>query len=182
MSKVLIIALVGFVVFGGSCLMTVMGVNNQCVAQENGIDAQYDSNKVALAGYANKIMDMVQVPKMAKDHIVEITKAAIQGRYGENGAQAVFQAVKEQNPTVDNGLYRTLMQSMEAGRNGFDADQKVLLDKCRVYKTYYQQFPNSLVAGFIGFPKFDQTKCKPVTTEQTETDFRNKTTGPLKLQ
>lgn len=162
--------------------MTVMGINNQCIAQENGIDAQYDSNKVALAGYTNRIMDMVQVPNLAKDHIKEIATAAIQGRYGTEGARAVFHAVKEQNPTVDSGLYRTLMQSMEAGRNGFDADQRALLDKCRVYRTYYQSFPNSIVAGFMGFPKVDQTKCKPVTTEQTETDFRTKTTGPLQLR
>jgi len=182
MSKTLIILLVLFVVLGGGCLMSLMGVNNTCIAQENGIDAQYDGNKVALAGYANKIMDMVQVPKMAKDHILEITRAAIQGRYGQNGAQAIFHAVREQNPSVDPQIYRTLMNAMEAGRNGFDADQKVLLDKCRAYKTYYQQFPNSLVAGFMGFPKIDQTKCKPVITEQTETDFQNKRTGPLKIE
>lgn len=182
MSKGLIIVVVVLVMLVGGCLMTLMGVNNTCIAQENGIDAQYESNKVALAGYANRIMDMVQVPKMAKEHILEIAKAAIQGRYGQNGAQAVFSAVREQNPTVDPGIYRTLIQSMEAGRISFDADQKVLLDKCRAYRTYYQQFPNSMVAGFMGFPKMDQTKCKPVTTEQTETDFRNKRTGPLQIQ
>lgn len=182
MSKTLIVLLVLFVMLGGSCLLSLMGVSNSCVAQENGIDAQYEKNKVALAGYTNKILDMVQVPKMAKSHILEITTAAIQGRYGQNGAQAIFHAVKEQNPSVDPQIYRTLMQAMEAGRNGFDADQAVLLDKCRVYKTYYMQFPNSLIAGWMGFPKIDQTKCKPVITEQTETDFKNKRTGPLQLE
>lgn len=182
MSKGLIILLVGLVLLGGGCLMTIMGVGNRCIAQENGIDAQYNANKVALAGYTNRIMDMVQVPAMAKDHIKEIATAAIQGRYGQDGARALFHAVKEQNPGVDPKLYQTLMLSMEAGRNGFDADQKSLLDKCQVYKTYYQQFPQAMVVGFLGFPKFDQTKCNPVITEQTETDFRNKRTGPLQLR
>jgi len=176
------VVVVVLVLGAASCFLTIMGVSNSCISQENGIDYQYDTNKSALAGYANRILDMVQVPKMAKDQILEITKAAIQGRYGEKGAQAVFVAIREQNPTVDASLYRTLMQSMEAGRTSFDADQKQLLDKCRAYKTYYQQFPNSLVAGMMGYPKFDQTKCTPVTTEQTETDFKNKRTGPLQIQ
>lgn len=180
MTKTLVILGV-FCLLLATCAGSVIGINNTCVSHENGIDAQYEGNKVALAGYSNKILDMVQVPKMAVEHIKEVVTAAIQGRYGEDGSKAVFHAVQEQNPSVDPGLYRTLMQAMEAGRNSFDADQKTLLDKCRVYKTYVQVFPNSFVAGMFGFPKLDQTKCKPVITKQAEQDFENKTTGPLKI-
>lgn len=182
MAKVLIIFGVLTVLLGGSCAMTVMGINNNCVRQENDINAQYDGNRVRLAGYTNKILDMVQVPKMAKNHIIEVATAAIQGRYGKDGAKAVFQAVHEQNPNVDPGLYRTLMQAMESGRNEFDADQRTLLDKCRVYRSYYQSAPQSFLVGFVGFPKLDQSKCTPVTTDSVEHDFKAKRTGPLQLE
>lgn len=171
------------VLFGIIFVVAIFGVKNTCVVHENGIGAQYEANQIALAGYTNKIMDMVQVPKMAKDHIKEVALAAIQGRYGANGSQAVFHAVQEQNPTVDSGLYRSLMQAMEAGRNGFDADQKTMQDKCRTYRNYYQSAPQSFLVGFLGYPKasLDTVECKPVITEQTREDFRTKNTGPLQI-
>jgi hypothetical protein len=176
------LGLVVFVVlFLGSCGMMVLGVKNTCISNESDIDAQYKNNKIALAGYTNKIMDMVQVPKMAVGHIKEVATAAIQGRYGEKGSQALFQAIQEQNPSVDPGLYRQLMQAMEAGRNSFDADQASLMDKCRVYEKYRQQEPQEIFVSFFGFPKFDKTECTPVTTAQTEQDFKTKTTGPLQI-
>jgi len=180
--KILLGLSVVFFLIGGSFVMFVFGVKNTCVRMENGIDAQYDQNQANLAGYTNKIMDMVQVPAMAKNAIKEIAQAAIQGRYGEKGSQALFQAIQEQNPTVDASLYRTLMQGMEAGRNSFDADQKTIIDKCNVYKNYYESEPQASFAGFFGYPKYDKTKCKPVITEQTAQDFKTKRTGPLQLQ
>lgn len=169
------------VLFLGSCGMMAIGVKNSCISNESDISAQYKNNKIALAGYTNKIMDMVQVPKMAVQQIKDVATAAIQGRYGNKGSQALFQAIQEQNPSVDAGLYRQLMQAMEAGRNSFDADQKTLMDKCNVYEKYRTQEPQEMLVGFFGFPKFDKTQCTPVTTAQTEQDFKNKTTGPLQI-
>jgi hypothetical protein len=180
--KILLGLCVAFFLIGGSFVMFIFGVKNTCVANEKGIEAQYEQNQANLAGYTNKIMDMVQVPAMAKNAIKEIAQAAIQGRYGEKGSQALFQAIQEQNPTVDPGLYRQLMQAMEAGRNSFDADQKTVIDKCRVYETYVESAPQSFFTGFFGYPKYDKTKCKPVITEQTAQDFKTKRTGPLQLQ
>jgi len=179
--KVLLGLVVGFFLISASFLMFMFGVKNSCVSFEKGIEAQYEGNQANLAGYTNKIMDMVQVPKMAVGHIKEIAQAAIQGRYGEKGSQALFQAIQEQNPTVDSALYRSIMQAMEAGRNSFDADQKTQIDKCRVYDTYAESAPQSFFVGFFGYPKYDKTKCKPVITEQAAQDFKTKRTGPLKL-
>jgi len=182
MHKGLIVFLAMLIVGGGSCVMSIMGVNNTCVEHENNIDAQLSANKISLAGYTNKIMDMVQVPEIAKDHIKEVAVASIEGRYGKEGSKAIFQMIKEQNPTVDASLYRRLMEAMEAGRNGFDADQKTLQDKCRVYRNYYQTAPTSLIVGFLHFPKSGlDDRCKEVTTQQTEEDFQKHTSGPLKL-
>lgn len=170
-----------FFLIGISFVMMLFGVKNTCVSHEKGIEAQYEQNQNNLAGYTNKIMDMVQVPKMAMNQIKEVALAAIQGRYGKDGSKALFQAIQEQNPTVDSSLYRSLMQAMEAGRNGFDADQKTIIDKCRVYDTYAESAPQSFFVGFFGYPKYDKTKCKPVITEQVDHDFKAKRTGPLQI-
>jgi hypothetical protein len=167
--------------FGGGFIMMLFGVKNSCVRQENGIEAQYKQNQNNLAGYTNKIMDMVQVPKMAKDHIKEVATAAIQGRYGKDGSKALFQAIAEQNPTVDSGLYRQLMEAMEAGRTSFAADQTSLLDKCRVYDTYAESAPQSFFVGMFGYPRYEKSKCQPVITDQTAQDFEKKRTGPLQI-
>jgi hypothetical protein len=162
-----------------SFIIYIFGVKNSCVAFEKGVEAQYEQNQNNLAGYTNKVMDMVQVPKMAVGHIKEVAEAAIKGRYGDKGSQALFQAIAEQNPTVDAALYRNIQEAMEAGRNSFAADQTTLIDKCRVYDTYVEQAPESAFVGFFGYPKYDKTKCKPVITEQTAKDFKAKRTGPL---
>lgn len=168
----------------GSCTAMFFGIKNTCVAHEKGINFQYEKNQAALAGYTNKIMDLVQVPAMAKNQIKEIAVAAIQGRYGQEGSKALFQAIVEQNPNVDPGLYRQIMQEMSAGRNSFDADQTTILDKCRVYDTYVESAPQSFFVGMAGHPSsnFDRTTmCKPVITEQTAQDFKTKRTGPLQI-
>lgn len=170
-----------FAVVGLSLAGTMISVKNTCVANEKGIEAQYEQNQSNLAGYTNKIMDMVQVPDMAKNAVKELTTAAIQGRYGENGSQAVFQMIHENNPTMDPSLYKQLMQAMESGRNAFDVDQKTLIDKCRVYDTYTEQFPQSIFVAFFGYPRYDRTKCKPVITDSVAHDFSTKRTGPLQL-
>lgn len=177
-TRILIAAVLGFALIGFAFVAYVIGVKNTCVAFQEGIEAQYKANQVNLAGYTNKIMELVQVPAMAKNHIKEIAKEAIQGRYGEKGSQAIFQAIQEQNPTADPQLYRQIMQEMSAGRNSFDADQKTLLDKCRVAETYVKQAPQSWFASL----SYDKTKCDPVINDKTAEDFRTKRSAPLQLQ
>jgi hypothetical protein len=175
-----------FLIVAGT-FMWFLGINNTCARYESDIDARYNKNQISLAGYTNKIMDMVQVPKMAVQHIKDVATSAIQGRYGKEGAKQLFLAIQEQNPSVDQMLYRQLMQAIEAGRNGWDADQTTMADMCGSYQKYYIVAPTSSIAGFWGYPHDDykisneKGKCAPVITEQTAEDFKTKRTGPLQL-
>jgi len=181
-TKILLGCVVAAFILGLSLVAALFGVKNTCVSHEKGIEAQYEQNQNNLASYINKVMDMVQVPKMAVGHIKEVAEAAIKGRYGEQGSQALFQAIVENNPSVDAGLYRNIQQAMEAGRESFSADQKTLIDKCRVYDTYTEQAPQSFFVGFFGYPKYDRTQCKPVINDDTVKAFETKRTGPLQIQ
>lgn len=102
---------------------------------EQTIRATWEDNENVLAQYSLKVMEVAQVPSMYKADVIEIYSAALEGRYGEEGSQAMFQFLKEQNPNIDASLYTNIQQIMEAGRNEFKVAQTRLVDAKRVYVT-----------------------------------------------
>lgn len=173
---VTLVVVIGFILFGG-----VVSLNNEFVRQEAGIKAQYKQNQNNYSNYFNKLKEIAQVPKMYAKDLKDIYTAAIKGRYGEGGSKAVFQFLKEQNPNLDASLYTKIQSVIESGRNSFEADQKLLLDKKRVYEQDLQVFPNSFIAGILGFPKIDLDEYDIVINDATAEAFETKRAGPIEL-
>jgi hypothetical protein len=171
-----------FILLAGITVMSVVGTNNDFVKAEQGIVAQYKQNQNNYDNYIKKIAEVAQVPAMYRDDLEKVYKSAITGRYGANGSKATFQWLKEQNPTLDSKLYVKIQQIIESGRVSFESDQKMLLDKKRVYQTNLKVFPNTMIAGTLGFPKIDLTKYDIVTSDETEQAFKTKKSKPIKLR
>jgi len=163
-------------------IASVIGTNNSCVAQEKALVAQYEQNKNNYDNMWKKFREAAGVTKMYADDLKKIYDSAITKRYGDEGSKAMFQWLKEHNPNFDSKLYTQLQRLIESGRNSFEANQKMLLDKKRVYETDLDIFPNGAIARALGFPKIDLDKYGIVTSDETESAFETKKSGPIELR
>jgi len=160
----------------------VLGYYNTAVQMETTITAQYDQNKNNYTKMFNSFKETAQVPDMYIDGLKKVYDSAIQGRYGKDGAKAMFTWIQEQNPQVDSKLYTKIQTLIEANRNDFEANQKTLIDKKQIYQVYYKQMPRGFVLGVLGFPKIDMEKYGIVTSVETEKAFDDKKAGPIQLR
>lgn len=177
---------IGVVVVGlilvGTLATSVMSFYNNSIQMENGIKAQYAENKNNYDNYFKKVKEIVQVPSMYIADLQKVWGDVMTNRYGKGGAKAFFSWIKEHNPEVDSSLYKRIQDVIEAGRNSFEADQKMLIDKRREYDNYRNVFPNNLMAGAFHFPRIDLKEFDIVTSGETEAAFTTKKSDPISLR
>jgi len=150
---------------------------------EKTIQATFENNKNILAQYGQKVLEAVQVPDMARDDLVKVAREAMEGRYGAEGSQAVFQMITEQNPQVDPGVYRQIQQIIEGGRTEFQNAQTRLIDQKRGYEQALGSFWLGMWLRIAGYPKVDLAEFKIVTTARAERVFEDgKEDAPIRLR
>ncbi len=138
---------------------------------ERQIEATHTDNRNVLAQYSTRIIEMAQVPDMYKEDVMDIYEGALTGRYGENGSQAMFQFLQEQNPQIDASLYTNIQQSMEAGRNQFQNSQTRLIDLKRGYETRLGSFYSGFWLSVAGYPKIDLASFNIVVNDHSNEAF-----------
>jgi hypothetical protein len=182
-NTIIILSVVGVIVLLlGVVACDVIVFNNRCVAAEKGIQAQYTQNQNNYDNYFKKLKEAVQIPEMYSDDLLELYQKAITARYGEEGSDAMFQWLREHNPTLDASVYKKVQDIIEAGRNSFEADQKMLIDKKRAYETSLETFPHSMIAPMLGFPKINLDDYGIVTSDETEKVFKTGKSDPIQLR
>lgn len=180
--KITVAVLGVFFLFTVGIVGTFVGTNNELVSLEQSITAQYDQNKNNYDNFFKSVKEVAQVPSMYVDDMKKVYDSAIKGRYGEDGSKAMFSFIKEHNPNFDASLYTKIQQVIQSGRKDFELNQKMLIDKKRLYQTNLRKFPSNIVAGVLGFPKIDLNKFNIVTSDATEKAFIEGKSEPMTIR
>jgi hypothetical protein len=161
-----------------------MDTYNTAISYETGINRVYKDAQNVLSSHSNKIAEAAQVPGMARDDLAKVIKEAIGGRYGENGSQATWQWIKEQNPQVDPALYRNLQTMIEAGRNKYENSQRMVLDQCAEYENYRGYLVSGFMLRIMGFPKIQNIDkvCTPIVSGYTQKAYETGVEDGVKLR
>lgn len=149
---------------------------------ENALKAKMEDNENIYANGTQKVMEIAQVPTMYKNDLKEIVTAAIQGRYGENGSQATFQWLKEQNPGLDSAMYVKIQQVIESFRDEFKNAQTQMLDQRRSYENALGYVWQGFWLNMAGYPKIDLSKYTIVTTDKARQTFETKRDSGIQLR
>lgn len=166
-----------------ACFITYISTSNYGNATEKNLLALNENRQNIYSQYTQKILEISQVPTMYTEDLSKLTKDAIEGRYGKDGAKALFQMINEKNPSLDPSMYTTIQQEIISGREEFKANQTQLIDASRVYKTNLDYFWRGFWLKLAGYPKINLDEFKPITTTSSENVFKShKEPAPLKLR
>lgn len=157
-----LVVVLGLVAVGIGSYVTNYNYGNRAEKQ---IVAAWENNENILGQYSLKIVEMAQVPEMYKNDVKEVYTAALTGRYGADGSEAMFQWLQEQNPSLDASVYTRLQQTMEAGRNEFRVAQTQLVDLKRGYETNLGYLWRGTWLSIAGYPKIDLDDYRIITSD-----------------
>ena len=104
--KAFIIGLVMFIIIVvGGVFTSYVGAVNTGARFEADIEKFDKSSQNTLSSYTLKLKEAAKVPEKYVSSLKEIISATFEGRYGENGSQATFQWIQENNIPVDPSVY-----------------------------------------------------------------------------
>lgn len=155
---------------------------NRAVDLESQIVAQYEDARNTMSNYTLKLQEMIQVTDIYKDDLREIVEATFTGRYGDNGSQAMFQWIQEQNLQLDPSLYKNIQVTMDAGRTEFQNKQTLLLDTRRIYQKELNSFLSGFFMRLAGKPDIDLDKYNIIVDQSTQTKFETGVDSAVKLR
>lgn len=160
-------------------VMIFISANNYAVRAENTLKATWEDNQNVLGNYTLKVQEAAAVPAMYTEDLKQVMTSVMTARMGADGSKAVMQWFKEANIPFDSSLYGKIQVIVEAGRNEFQGKQTKLIDQKREYQNSLGTFPRGVILGFMGFPKIDLEKYKPVVAGDTRKAFETGVQAPV---
>lgn len=147
--------LIGLAVLAPCCVggIYTIGLSNDAVSAETAALASYkDMMNVRDAGYQT-VTSLAGADMLAWEQYQEIFNGALEGRYGDGGADAVLLAIQEHNPTPPVELRARVMDAMQDSQTRFQHAQTRLIDQQRAYAAFLQKVPNRWVLSPDVYPK-----------------------------
>ncbi len=172
-----VLAILALVVFS-----TYVSYHDRANTMEKAIIAQYTENQNILSSYSNKVSEAVQVPDIYVDGLKSVVKEAMSGRYGDDGSQAVFQWIQEQNQQVDPAVFTKIQTIIVAGRNKFENGQTALISKKQIYTDELDTFWGKIWFPMAGYPSINLDEYKIITSEHSNNSFKSGVDSGLNLR
>jgi hypothetical protein len=147
-----------------------VGWNNQAIELESSFEAQVKANESTYDKMWKVISKKANVANKYSEDFKSSFSSIMQGRYGEsqNRQQAMFNWIKEQNPSFDASLLKGLSASIEGLHNEFDMAQKRMISIKQSHQNLRKKFPSSLIVG-----SRDELVLKMVTSTRTDKVFKS---------
>lgn len=190
-------ALVGLgAIFGVFVLLTVglvlgyVSFSNDANGFEVDIPAQYQQMKNVYDNGWKQVMETAQVTDNYTDQMKDVWQAALAGRYGSKGSQAVFQFIKEANPNIDASLQKKVQEQIESFHSTFTASQTKIISEKQEYGRFLKATTSGRFYNMIGsyphiacgIPDGSADKYAILTSDKTDTDFQFHRAGVLDLR
>ena len=150
-----------------------VSTSNQEILLRTRIESQEKVREAFFDKMWKILSQKAKVTEKYKDSFKEIYVGIMEGRYS-HGAGGMMNWIKEANPNFDQSMYKDLMVSIEAERNGFFMEQKILIDLANEHKLLIKQFPGSIFVGSreeIVIKVISSTKSKKVIENGVEDDI-----------
>lgn len=134
------------------------GIQQEGVARETELNAQYLDNQNELSTYISKFYETIGVANLKSDKMDQILLDAVKGRYeGHTSAQPgqgqLFSSIKEAYPNIDLSIYDRILDQISAGRDAYKQKQSKLLDMLRSYDKWRESgIIQSRIISAMGLP------------------------------
>lgn len=157
---------------GASMFMMYQSLHDGAIVSEATIQQKDEESENVLSRVNVSIANLVGNATAYSEEVKEVIKAAVEGRYGAKGSQAVFQMLQEQNPEVKTVLREKLANVIEGGQREFEIAQKRKIEVCTTYRKELGYLVKGAMLKFAGFPVIDMGKrCQVVSDGQTRDAF-----------
>lgn len=138
----------------------------------------FKAQETVCKGYYDKLWKILKqqakvTDKYAKD-FEKIYVGLMEGRYSSGGA--LFKMITESNPEFDTSMYKKLMVSIEAQREGFFREQKKLVDLKLSHDNLRMKFPSKMFVGNV-----TPLKVNLITSKKTNDTFETGEENDLDL-
>lgn len=122
---------------------------------EQTIQAEYERSQNVMSRTATTVMDVAKIADNYSEQVHSLVNETMQGRYGEDGSEAVVQWIQEQNIEIDSEMYRDISRVVQSGRQDFANAQDRVIDVKRSYETNLGGLWSGFWLNLAGYPKIN---------------------------
>jgi len=150
------------------CIVIVFSMMVSTTNKEVDLTNNFKAQTTVCEGFYDKMWKILKQQAQITDKYAtdfsKVYKGIMDGRYSSGGG--LMKWVQERNPKFDSSMYKKLMVSVEAQREGFFREQKKLVDLQLSHDNLRMKFPSRL---FVGGAK--PLEVKLITSAKTKQVF-----------